>query len=65
MEDVEGKGQGVVCTLPFQKGQLVCEYSGELMPLSEAKQREQEYTKDSSIGCYMYCFKYKSKNSLR
>lgn len=59
--EVEGKGRGVAATRPFAKGELVCEYSGELISQEEARHREDEYTKDSKIGCYMYYFEYKSK----
>ena len=54
--NVEGKGRGVMCTCTFQKGQLVCEYSGQLVTSSEAKKREKRYRRDQSIGCYMYYF---------
>ena len=40
---MEGKGRGVVSTRPFSKGELVCEYSGELISLEEAQRREGEY----------------------
>lgn len=54
--DVEGKGKGVVPTRPFHHSELICEYPGELVSAKEARSREEEYTKDSSIGCYMYYF---------
>ena len=59
--EVEGKGRGVVSTCAFAKGQLLCEYSGELISHSEAKRREETYHSDPSIGCYMYYFKHKTK----
>lgn len=58
--EVEGKGRGVVSTRQFSRGELVCEYSGELISLEEAKRREEEYGRDPSIGCYMYYFSHKS-----
>ena len=58
---MEGKGRGVVSTRPFTKGELVCEYSGELIPQEEARRREDEYAEDPDIGCYMYYFEYKGK----
>ena len=61
MIEVEGKGRGVIATRPFTKGELVCEYSGELISQDEARRREDEYAKDSKIGCYMYYFEYKGK----
>ena len=61
MVDIEGKGRGVVSTQPFSKGELVCEYSGDLIFLEEARKREQKYAKDPTIGCYMYYFSYKNR----
>ena len=60
MVEVEGKGRGVVSTRRFSRGELVCEYSGELISLEEAREREVEYGKDPSVGCYMYYFSHKS-----
>ena len=61
MIEVEGKGRGVVSTRPFQRGGLICEYSGELISYEEAKKREVDYSNDESIGCYMYYFSHKNK----
>ena len=58
--EVEGKGRGVVSTRPFSRGELVCEYSGELISHEEAKRREEEYGRDTAIGCYMYYFTHKT-----
>lgn len=58
--DIEGKGKGVVTTRPFTKDELICEYSGELITYEQAKKREEKYEEDSSIGCYMYYFVYKT-----
>lgn len=46
-------------TRPFIKGELICEYSGELISHEEAKAREDVYSKDESVGCYMYYFEHK------
>ena len=56
---MEGKGRGVVSTRRFMRGELICEYSGELISHKEAKAREERYSTDESIGCYMYYFEYK------
>ena len=58
---MESKGLGVVSTRPFSRGELVCEYSGELISLEEAQRREEEYGGDSSIGCYMYYFSHRDR----
>ena len=59
--DVEGKGRGVIAARPFSAGDFLCEYAGERIEESEARKREKEYVKDSSIGSYMYYFVHKSK----
>ena len=58
--EVEGKGRGVIPTRPFVEGEFVCEYAGELIPEEEAVLREEEYLKDTSVGCYMFFFQHKS-----
>ncbi|XP_052889525.1 histone-lysine N-methyltransferase PR-Set7 isoform X2 [Anopheles moucheti] len=60
IEQFEGKGRGIVTTRPFSKGEFVVEYIGDLISVSEAKQREQIYAKDDNTGCYMYYFRHKS-----
>ena len=54
-----GEDRGIVSTRPFTKGEIICEYSGELISHEEAKKREVK--KDQSIGCYMYYFTHKTK----
>ncbi|XP_053674474.1 histone-lysine N-methyltransferase PR-Set7 [Anopheles nili] len=56
----DGKGRGIVTTRPFSKGEFVVEYIGDLISVSEAKQREQIYAKDDNTGCYMYYFRHKN-----
>lgn len=46
---------------PFEKGDFVVEYSGDLIDIVEAKKREQMYAQDHNTGCYMYYFKYKGQ----
>ena len=58
---LEEKGRGVFATCSFKKGDLVCEYSGDLIDYKEARTRESEYGEDSTIGSYMYFFEYKNK----
>jgi len=55
------KGRGVVATRTFKKSEFVVEYSGEIVDLSEAKERETKYSMDVNKGCYMYYFKHKGK----
>ncbi|XP_072044661.1 uncharacterized protein [Amphiura filiformis] len=59
--DILGKGRGVVSTKSFIQGDFVVEYYGDLINIKEAKEREAEYGKDTSIGCYMYYFQFKTK----
>ncbi|XP_016132677.1 N-lysine methyltransferase KMT5A-A [Sinocyclocheilus grahami] len=58
---IEGKGRGVFATQKFQKGQYVVEYHGDLLQITDAKQREALYAQDPATGCYMYYFQYLSK----
>uniref|UniRef100_A0A914W6J2 [histone H4]-lysine(20) N-methyltransferase n=1 Tax=Plectus sambesii TaxID=2011161 RepID=A0A914W6J2_9BILA len=56
------KGRGVVAARIFAKNEYVVEYKGELIDRVAAKKREEEYSQDSSVGCYMYYFDYKGKH---
>lgn len=60
IQHFEEKGRGIVTTRPFLKGEFVVEYIGDLITVSEAKEREQIYAEDDSTGCYMYYFKHKN-----
>ncbi|XP_039752435.1 histone-lysine N-methyltransferase PR-Set7 isoform X2 [Pararge aegeria] len=53
----DGKGRGVIATRPFGRGQFVVEYSGELVGVAEAREREYKYAQDPNAGCYMYYFR--------
>ena len=57
--ETENKGRGVIATKVFTEGELLCEYSGELISHAEALQREGTYEKDSTLGCYLYFFQHK------
>ncbi|XP_028829163.1 N-lysine methyltransferase KMT5A-A isoform X2 [Denticeps clupeoides] len=61
VQDTEGKGRGVFATQSFRKGQYVVEYHGNLLGVTEAKEREAAYAQDPTTGCYMYYFQYLSK----
>ncbi|KAF5284658.1 hypothetical protein FQR65_LT13489 [Abscondita terminalis] len=54
----EGKGRGIVAVKPFNRGDFVVEYSGELLDVNEARLRESKYAEDETTGCYMYYFKH-------
>ena len=58
---IEKKGRGVFSTQSFKKGDLVCEYAGDLIDYKEAKTREAKYGTDETIGSYMYFFEYQNK----
>ena len=58
---IEGKGYGVITTREFKKDELLCESAGDLVSYSEGIKREQEYSNNTDIGCYMYFFKHKGK----
>ena len=59
---MKGKGRGVTATQLFKKGEFVCEYSGGLISREEAEKREKQYSRDPSIGSYMFYFKHKNKH---
>ncbi|GAU99555.1 hypothetical protein RvY_10541 [Ramazzottius varieornatus] len=55
--DFPEKGRGLIAKEPFQKGEFVVEYAGDLVDIPEARRREAEYAESSQIGCYMYYFR--------
>lgn len=55
------KGRGVVATKVFTKGDILCEYAGDLLSHEEAIEQERICEEDPTIGCYMYYFKYKTR----
>ena len=58
---IDGKGRGVIATKQFSRGEFVVEYHGDLIEITDAKEREALYAQDPSTGCYMYYFQYLSK----
>lgn len=52
------KGRGVIAAKDFRKGDFVVEYSGELIDILDAKDREEMYAQNENAGCYMYYFKH-------
>ncbi|XP_047425659.1 N-lysine methyltransferase KMT5A-A [Mugil cephalus] len=61
VQNIEGKGRAVFATRPFQKGDYVVEYHGDLLQITDAKKREAEYAQNPATGCYMYYFQYLCK----
>ena len=61
VKNMPDKGRGIFASKYFNKGDFVCEYAGEMISYQLAKKREEMYAQDTSIGCYMYFFEYKSK----
>ncbi|XP_028444184.1 uncharacterized protein LOC114562117 [Perca flavescens] len=55
------KGKGVVATMPFQAGDVVCDYHGELVTEAEGRQR-QSHVPD---GTDMYFFYFRSHSGAR
>jgi histone-lysine N-methyltransferase SETD8 len=51
----------VQATRAFKKGEFVVEYAGELIDIGSAKDREAQYSLDTSKGCYMYYFTHREK----
>ena len=58
---IENKGRGVFASKMFYKDDFIVEYAGELISMQEAKKREEAYSKDANVGCYMYFFEFKGK----
>jgi len=61
MKMTEGKGRGIFANKDLKRGDFVVEYSGDLMSLEEGKEKEEEYSEDAEIGCYIYYFSFKGK----
>lgn len=55
------KGKGVVATMPFQVGDVVCDYHGELVTEAEGRQRQSQVPD----GTDMYFFYFKSHNGTK
>ena len=62
VRNVENKGRGVFAKRMFERGEFVCEYAGDIISYKLAKKREEIYSNDPTVGCYMYFFEYKSKS---
>ncbi|XP_066916800.1 histone-lysine N-methyltransferase set-1-like isoform X1 [Clytia hemisphaerica] len=58
---IEGKGRGVFSKNPLKRGDLVCEYAGNLISYDDARELEKQYAENPEIGCYMYYFVYEEK----
>ena len=61
VEEIQNKGRGVVATKFFKRGDFVVEYAGDLIDIKQAKEREENYSKQKDVGCYMYYFNFKNK----
>lgn len=61
VREIKLKGRGIVTTRAYEKGEFVLEYSGELIDIGSAKDRESMYSLDTTKGCYMYYFNHKGK----
>ena len=54
------KGRGVVATRILMKNDFFLEYSGELIALKAAREREEKYSIEE--GCFLFYFKSNNKN---
>lgn len=61
IREFANKGRGIVAARPFQRGEFVVEYIGELIDQNEADNREERYMKNVNFGCYMYYFRHKEQ----
>ncbi|XP_065054497.1 N-lysine methyltransferase KMT5A-A-like isoform X1 [Rhopilema esculentum] len=55
------KGRGVFAVNAFKRGELICEYAGELIDCEAGLLREAEYSLNPELGCYSYFFEYQNK----
>ncbi len=46
---IAGKGRGIFAIRPFEKGEFVCEYAGEMISYKVAKKREEMYAQDPEV----------------
>jgi histone-lysine N-methyltransferase SETD8 len=49
----EVKGRGLRALRPFNRGEFVVEYKGDIVEYAEAERRELEYARNPKIGSYM------------
>jgi len=61
VDDMPLKGRGVVADHNFARGDFIIEYDGDLISCDEAKERENEYKLNPSVGCYMYYFTFQNR----
>jgi len=61
IEDIPGKGRGIVAQKNFKRGDFVIEYAGDLISIDKAKEREEAYRENPSVGCYMYYFNFRNR----
>lgn len=61
VKEIACKGRGIVTKKKFNKGDFVVEYSGEVIDIGLAKDRESMYSLDITKGCYMYYFNHRDK----
>lgn len=58
---LEEKGRGIFAAKDFQRGELICEYAGELIDCDLGLERERAYAENPEFGCYSYFFQYQNK----
>jgi len=60
IQKVPLKGRGIFSTRPFNKGEFVVEYAGDLIDPKEAEKRDEKYSQNTDkYGSYMYYFVHK------
>ena len=60
--DYGAKGRGIYATKPFVQGQFLVEYTGDLIDLDEARQREATYNANPKVGSYVYYFHHRGRH---
>ena len=62
VRNIPGKDRGVFARRPFEKDELICEYSGDLLTSKQWREKEEEYKEKPETGSYVLNFKHLEKN---
>jgi len=62
VRNIPGKDRGVFARRPFEKDELICEYSGDLLTSKQWREKEKEYKERPEIGSYILKINHLGKN---
>ena len=55
------KGRIVVADAPFQQGEYICTYDGELLSAEEGEKRDMQYDETPDSGSFLFFFPLEGK----